>query len=72
MLKWVPEKSCTAQEARTQCYQDFAEGIDVYEKLEKIVDARRLLIILLSSVEFRFLTNVQRIKGSNICLMEML
>jgi hypothetical protein len=39
MLQRVPEKSCTAQEARTQCYRDFAEGIDVYERLGKIVDA---------------------------------
>ena len=72
MSQWVPEKSCTAQEARTQWYRDFAGGIGVYERLGKVVNAIGLLIISSNSVESRFLTNVQQIERKEYCLRKVL
>jgi hypothetical protein len=37
---------------------DFKEAVGIYKRLRKAVDAIQLLILLSSSVESRFLTNV--------------
>jgi hypothetical protein len=50
----------------------FAEGIGVYERLGKMVDAIGLLIISSSSVKSRFLTNVQQIKRKEYCPRKVL
>lgn len=52
--------SCTCKEARAQWYKDFAEGMEIYERLGQFIDALSLLTVP-GGVKSKFVENVQRI-----------
>lgn len=65
-MRWAAEadqpRTCTTQEGRAQWFEDFADKMDDYKRLGRVIDALRCLTTT-DGVESRIVTNMQPIRG---------